>query len=72
MKIVTQKQRLSALEYTAELLRKDGWIQTRTVEQWLDDAEYRATQFRNALGALEVLNLLGFSNELVVAHEAVA
>ncbi len=68
MKIINQKQRISAIEYTAELLKKDGWVQSKTVEQWLDDAEYRPAQFQYSLPALQVLGLLGFENELVRAQ----
>lgn len=54
-----------ALDYAADLLKKDGWAQSKTVQQWLDDAEYRPAQFQSSLAALEVLNMLGFENELV-------
>ncbi len=69
MKIITAKQRESAMDHLAELLKRDGWIQTRTVQQWLDDAEMRPAQFQSSLPALQVLNLLGFENELVQARE---
>ncbi len=57
------------MDHLAELLKRDGWIQTRTVQQWLDDAEMRPAQFQSSLPALQVLNLLGFENELVQAQE---
>jgi hypothetical protein len=69
MKIISQKQRESALDHLAELLKRDGWVQTRTVEQWLDDAEMRPAQFQGSLSALQVLNLLGFGGELVQIRE---
>ena len=71
MKIISQKQRESALDLLAELLKRDGWAQTRTVEQWLDDAELRPAQFQGSLPALQVLNLLGFGAELVRIREEV-
>jgi len=69
MKIISQKQRESALDHLAELLKRDGWVQTRTVEQWLDDAEMRPAQFQGSLPALQVLNLVGFGTELVKIQE---
>ena len=69
MKIISQKQRESALDHLAELLKRDGWVQTKTVEQWLDDAESHPAQFQSSLAALEVLNLLGFGAELVQVQE---
>ena len=69
MKIISQKQRESALDHLADLLKRDGWVQTKTVEQWLDDAESRPAQFQSSLAALEVLNRLGFGAELVQVQE---
>ncbi len=69
MKIISQKQRESALDYLADLLKRDGWVQTMTVEQWLDDAESRPAQFQSSLSALQLLNLLGFGAELVRVQE---
>ena len=65
MKIISQRQKESTLDHLADLLKRDGWAQTKTVEQWLDDAELRPAQFQGSLSALEVLNLLGFGTELV-------
>ena len=69
MKIISQKQKESALDHVADLLKRDGWVQTRTVEQWLDDAELRPAQFQSSLAALQVLNLLGLGAELVQVRE---
>ena len=68
MKIISQKQRTLAIDHTAELLKKDGWIQSKTVQQWLDDAEFKPAQFQSSLPALEILGMLGFENELVRAE----
>lgn len=68
MKIISQKQRELALDLVAEFLKKDGWIQTKTVQQWIDDAELHPAQFQLSLPALQVLVLLGFENELVRAR----
>jgi len=65
MKLVSQKQRELALHYAADLLKKDGWMQTKTIQEWLDDAEFHPAQFQSSLPALEVLGLLGFESELV-------
>jgi hypothetical protein len=69
MKIVSQKQRLAALEQVAEFLKRDGWAQTKTIEQWLDEAELHPAQFQSSLPALQVMNLLGFGQELVEVGE---
>jgi len=69
MKIVSQKQRLAAMEHLADLLKRDGWAQTKTIEQWLDEAELRPAQFQSSLYALQVMNLLGFGAELVEVGE---
>lgn len=69
MKIISQKQKELAIDHLAELLKRDGWVQTRTVEQWLDDAELRPAQFQSSLSALQVLNLIGFGTELVQVRE---
>jgi hypothetical protein len=69
MKIISQKQRELALEFAAELLRDDGWVQPKTVQQWIDDAELHPTRFQNSLPALQVLALLGFEDELVLTRE---
>jgi hypothetical protein len=68
MKIISQKQRAQAIDHAAELLKKDGWIQSKTVQQWLDDAEFKPAQFQSSLPALEILGMLGFENELVRAE----
>ena len=69
MKIISQRQRALAMDHLAELLKRDGWIQTKTVEQWLDDAELHPAQFQNSLPALEILSKLGFENEMVQTPE---
>ena len=69
MKIISQKQRSSAIDLAAELLKKDGWVQSKTVEQWLDDAELRPAQFQSSLPALQILGVLGFQDELIRAQE---
>lgn len=69
MKIISQKQRALAIDYVAELLKRDGWVQTKTVQQWLDDAELHPAQFQASLPALEVLGLMGFENDLVQTRE---
>jgi len=71
MKIISQRQKESALDHLADLLKRDGWVQTKTVEQWLDDAESRPAQFQGSLSALQVLNLLGLGTELVQTREEV-
>jgi hypothetical protein len=70
MKVISQKQARMAIDHAAELLKKDGWIQSKTVQQWLDDAEFKPAQFQSSLSALEVLGMLGFENELVRADSA--
>jgi hypothetical protein len=65
MKIISQKQRESALDLTGELLKRDGWTQTRTVDEWLDDAEMRPAQYQCSLSALQVMNCLGFGAEVI-------
>jgi hypothetical protein len=69
MKVITQKQVQSAIEHTAGLLKKDGANQTLTVQEWLDAAEFHPAQFPTALGALEILRLLGLGDQLVQAKE---
>jgi len=69
MKIISQKQRELALEFAAELLKGDGWVQTKTVQQWIDDAELHPARFQSSLPALQILALLGFEDELVLARE---
>ena len=68
MKIITQKQMKLAIEHVAMLLKNDGSIQTLTVQEWLDAAEFRPAEFSSSLPALEILGLLGFGNELVQAE----
>ena len=68
MKIISKKQRTLAIDHTAELLKKDWWIQSKTVQQWLDDAEFKPALFQSYLPALEILGMLGFENELVRAE----
>ena len=53
------------MDHVAELLKRDGWTETMTVQQWLDHAEYRPAQFQSSIQALEVLGLLGFAEEQV-------
>ncbi|HKI69327.1 MAG TPA: hypothetical protein VKA67_07055 [Verrucomicrobiae bacterium] len=65
MKIITQKQMKLAMEHLAGLLKKDGAVQTLTVQEWLDTAQFRPAQFTTSLGALEILGLLGFGDEMV-------
>jgi hypothetical protein len=65
MKIITQKQRELAIGHLAELLKRDGQIQTKTVQEWLDDADHQPSQFQCSLAGLEVLDRLGFGDELV-------
>jgi len=65
MKVVTQKQASLAIQYVAELLKRDGAIQTLTVQEWLDAAQLRPAQFSCSLPALELLSLLGFGDLLV-------
>ncbi len=67
MKVITQKQTKLAIEHIAALLKNDGANQTLTVQEWLDVAEVRPAQFRSSAGALEILGLLGFGDELVRA-----
>jgi hypothetical protein len=54
-----------AIERVAGLLKRDGAIQTLTVQEWLDSAQFRPAQFPSSLPALEILGLLGFGDELV-------
>ena len=65
MKIITQKQMKLAIDHVAILLKNDGAIQTLTVQEWLDAAEFRPAEFPSSLRALEILGLLGFGNEMV-------
>jgi len=65
MKIITQKQRESAIGHIADLLQRDGCIQTKTVQELLDDADHQPSQFQYSLPALEVFALLGFGDEVV-------
>ena len=69
MKIISQKQRESALDLAAELLKRDGWVQTKTVQQWLDDAEMQPARFQCSLPALQMLRAIGFEAEMVRAQE---
>jgi len=71
MKIISHKQKELAMDHLGELLKRDGWIQTKTVQQWLDDAELQPAQFQSSLPALEILGLLGFENDLVSVREVV-
>ena len=68
MKVISQKQTKLAIEHIAELLKKDGANQTLTVNEWLDVAEVRPAQFNSSAGALQVLGLLGFGDEIVPAQ----
>ena len=65
MKVISQKQMKLAMERIAGLLKEDGADQTLTVQEWLDVVEVRPAQFRASAGALEILALLGFGNEIV-------
>lgn len=65
MKVITHKRLELAKEHLTELLKKDGAEQTLTVQQWLDAAQYRPAQFASSLPALEILELLGFGEEMV-------
>lgn len=65
MKVITQKRLELAKERLAELLKQDGAAQTLSVQQWLDTAQYRPAQFSSSLPALEILQLLGFGDEMV-------
>ena len=67
MKVVTHKQLAAAIDYVAELLKRDGAIQTQTVQEWLDAAQFHPAQYQSCLPALEVLALLGFGNEMIQA-----
>ena len=68
MKVITQKQKELAVNHAARLLQKDGWTQSKTVEQWLDDAELQPGQFQHSGPVLNVLQLLGFGTEMVHAQ----
>jgi len=57
------------MDYAAELLKRDGWIQTKTIQEWIDQAEFRPAQFPSSLPALQILRLLGFGDELLQAKE---
>jgi hypothetical protein len=70
MKVISQKQMKLAIEHVAALLKNDGANQTLTVQEWLDVAQLRPGQFPTSLPALEVLQLLGFGDELVQAEPA--
>jgi hypothetical protein len=70
MKVITQKQKGLAIEHIAGLLQKDGANQTLTVQEWLDVAELHPAQFGASAGALEVMGLLGFGDEVVRAEPA--
>ena len=69
MKIISEKQKNVAISHVAALLKTDGQIQTRTVQQWLDVAELHPSQFQCSLPTLQVLDLLGFGGELVPVKE---
>lgn len=68
MKVITQKQMKLAMQHVATLLKKDGAIQTLTVQEFLDVAQFRPAQFPASLPALEILGILGFGNEMVLAE----
>ena len=69
MKVITQKQSDLAVGHVAELLKRDGSMQTQTVQEWLDVAQLHPAQFPSSLPALETLGLLGFGNTLVHAEK---
>jgi hypothetical protein len=70
MRVVTQKELKLAMNHVAGLLKQDGVLETLTVQEWLDVAEVKPTQFQSSLAALEVLGLLGLGDELVQAEAA--
>jgi len=70
MKVITQKRFELAKAHLARLLKQDGAVQTLTVQQWLDAAQYRPAQFASSLSALEILDLLGFGEEMVPPEAA--
>ena len=43
----------------------DGASETPTVQEWLDAAQPQPGQFPSSLPALEILELLGFGDEMV-------
>ena len=57
-----------AIEYLAELLKRDGASETHTVQEWLDAAQPQPGVFPSSLPALEILGLLGFGDEVVQAE----
>lgn len=65
MKVITHKQMDLAMGHVAGLLKRDGAVQTLTVQEWLDTAQLYPAQFTASLPALEVLGLLGFGDQLV-------
>ena len=69
MKVIARKNIQSAMDHVARLLKQDGAIQTLTVQEWLDAAQFRPAQFPLSLPALEILGLLGFGDELVRAQD---
>ncbi len=69
MKIISQKQGELAIEYVAEMLKRDGGLQTQTVQEWLDIAQLHPAQYPSSLPALEILGLLGFGGAMVHAHQ---
>ena len=48
MKVITQKQKELAVNQAARLLQKDGWTQSKTVEQWLDNARVNLGTLRKS------------------------
>ncbi len=70
MKVITQKDMNVAMNHVVGLLKKDGALDTLTVQEWLDVAEFRPAQFSSSLPALEVLGKLGLGDELVKAGPA--
>jgi len=69
MKLISQKHLQSAMEHTAELLKKDGSTQSMTVQELLDVAQFHPAQFASSLPALEILGLLGLGSEVVRVAE---
>ena len=49
MKVITQKQSELAVGHVAELLKRDGSMQTQTVQEWLDVAQLHPAQFPSCL-----------------------
>ena len=55
--------------HLADLLKRDGSLQSLTVQEWLDTAQLHPAQFQSSLPALEILGLLGFGDAVVQAQK---